>query len=180
MKDGVASCLCICGTFPNSKVVGDAVGVYRGGGAPSSTPDGSEQKDLIGHEKPQILFLSETLCSDKQLETLRVKVGCDNCLGMAPSDESPRVALLWMNDIPVQVRTYSARHVDVTISTPNSQEEWRLTGIYGYARTADRSATWALMHRLASQYSLSWLLVGDFNKILMNSEKSGGAVRRLS
>ncbi|KAL6213916.1 hypothetical protein ACLB2K_013355 [Fragaria x ananassa] len=107
--------------------------------------------ELIRHEKPRILFLSETLCSDKQLETLRVKV-----------------------------RKYSPSHVDVTIGTPNSQEEWRLTGIYGYARTADSSATWALMRRLASQYSLLWLLVGVFNEILMNSEKSGGAVRRLA
>ncbi|KAL6222868.1 hypothetical protein ACLB2K_006258 [Fragaria x ananassa] len=58
---------------------------------------------------------------------------------MAPSDDSPGVAFLWMNDVPVQIRTYSACHVDVTIGTPNSPEEWRLTGIYGYARIADRS-----------------------------------------
>ncbi|KAL6128782.1 hypothetical protein ACLB2K_072136 [Fragaria x ananassa] len=136
--------------------------------------------DLIRQEKPRILFLSETLCSEKQLETLRIRIGFDNCLGMESSESSPGVALLWMNDMPVNIQTYSARHIDVTIGAQGSPEEWRLSGIYGYARTRDRGRTWELMRRLARQSSLPWLLVGDFNEILANSEKVGGAPRRLA
>ncbi|KAL6228116.1 hypothetical protein ACLB2K_002070 [Fragaria x ananassa] len=136
--------------------------------------------DLIRQEKPRILFLSENLCSEKQLETLRIRIGFDNCLGMASSESSPGVALLWMNDMPVNIQTYSARHIDVTIGAQGSPKEWRLSGIYGYARTGDRGRTWELMRRLARQSSLPWLLVGDFNEILANSEKVGGAPRRLA
>ncbi|KAL6143754.1 hypothetical protein ACLB2K_054449 [Fragaria x ananassa] len=136
--------------------------------------------DLIRQEKPRILFLSETLCSEKQPETLRIRIGFDNCLGMASSESSPGVALLWMNDMPVNIQTYSARHIDVSIDAQGSPEEWRLSGIYGYARTGDRGRTWELMRRLARQSLLPWLLVGDFNEILANSEKVGGAPRRLA
>ncbi|XP_024161425.1 uncharacterized protein LOC112168750 [Rosa chinensis] len=135
--------------------------------------------DLIRQEKPKILFLSETLCDTKQLDTLRVKVGFDNCLGWPKDDENSRgVAFLWMNDVPVRIRNYSSRHVDVAIGVRGAPDEWRLTGIYGYAQTADRHETWNLMRQLASQSSLPWLIVGDFNEIVDNSEKTGGVPRR--
>ncbi|PRQ50827.1 putative endonuclease/exonuclease/phosphatase [Rosa chinensis] len=69
--------------------------------------------DLIRKEKPRVLFLLETLCDQGQLESLRIKTGFDNCLGKEESEESPGVALLWMKDVPLHIRNYSARHVDV-------------------------------------------------------------------
>lgn len=58
-------------------------------------------------------------------------MGFDNCLGKEQGDGSPGVALIWMNDVPLSIRHYSARHVDVTIGARGSPDEWRLTGIYG-------------------------------------------------
>lgn len=39
--------------------------------------------DLFRQERPRILFLSETLCDMKQLETQKLKVGFDNCFGVS-------------------------------------------------------------------------------------------------
>lgn len=116
----------------------------------------------------------------KRLETLKLKIGFDNCIGMLKSDSCRGVALLWMNDVPVRVRPYSARHMDVIIGTSGAPDEWRFTGIYGYAGTSDRASTWALMRHLASEVRLPWLVAGFFNEVLDNSEKSGGGVRRFS
>ncbi|KAL7129244.1 hypothetical protein ABFS83_13G052300 [Erythranthe nasuta] len=59
-----------------------------------------------------------------------------------------------------------------------SSTKWRFTGIYGCPDSNRRSVTWQLLRSLQSQSYLPWLVGGDFNEILDNSEKQGGAVRQ--
>jgi hypothetical protein len=67
-----------------------------------------------------------------------------------------------MNDVPVRLRPYCARHVDVIIGASGAPDEWRFTRIYVYAGTGDRVGTWALMQSLASSVNIPWLIAGDF------------------
>lgn len=77
----------------------------------------------------------------------------------------------------MQYRLYSHNYIDVEIGVVGSQEHWRFTGLYGFASNGDRMRTWSLIRSLAAQSSLPWVVAGDFNEILSNSEKSGGPLR---
>lgn len=46
--------------------------------------------------------------------------------------------------------------------------------MYGFARAEDNVFTWDLMRTLGYHSNLPWLVVGDFNEILCNDDKSEG------
>ncbi|XP_031105286.1 uncharacterized protein LOC116010151 [Ipomoea triloba] len=51
---------------------------------------------------------------------------------------------------------------------------WRMTGFYGFPERSRRNASWDLLHTLACQSPLPWVVVGDFNDLLFQHEKRGG------
>ena len=51
---------------------------------------------------------------------------------------------------------------------------WRLTGFYGEPSWDKRHLSWQYIHDLHNSSSLPWLIVGDFNEILLCDEKEGG------
>lgn len=56
-------------------------------------------------------------------------------------------------------------------------KNWQFTGFYGNPATEQRKFLWQLMRRIAEmqkQKKTPWLVGGDFNEILQDSEKQGG------
>lgn len=51
---------------------------------------------------------------------------------------------------------------------------WRYTGFYGCPERARRVESWNLLRELAGESRLPWCIVGDFNDIMYDHEKSGG------
>ncbi|KAL0403557.1 UNVERIFIED_CONTAM: putative mitochondrial protein [Sesamum radiatum] len=49
--------------------------------------------------------------------------------------------------------------------------------IYGASEVSQRTSTWHLLSKLASQSSRMWLCSGDYNEILDHGEKEGGSLR---
>jgi len=76
----------------------------------------------------------------------------------------------------VVLRNYSNYHINVDVLEDDGYK-WRFTGIYGYPQTEDRHKTWTLLRDLHSQEAMPWLCAGDFNEILYQHEKEGGALR---
>lgn len=56
-------------------------------------------------------------------------------------------------------------------------EEWRFTGFYGWADSNQKHLSWELLRLLKTASPLPWLVAGDFNQILFDAEKKGGAIR---
>lgn len=55
--------------------------------------------------------------------------------------------------------------------------EWRYTGMYEESKTEEKDKTWDNMRHLKDHVTLPWLCSGDFNEILFQHEKEGGALR---
>ena len=86
------------------------------------------------------------------------------------------LVLHWKNDIEVEVESSSLNHIDAVINK-NSGKAWRFIGFCGNPETHRKSESWDLLHSLHGRNSLPWLCVGDFNKIVKQSEESGGAFK---
>lgn len=52
---------------------------------------------------------------------------------------------------------------------------WRFTSFYGDPDPNKRDQSWQLMDRLSDSGNTPWILGGDFNEILNDNEKEGGA-----
>lgn len=80
--------------------------------------------------------------------------------------------MIWRSEGVAQVLSTSDRHIDLCV-TLKDEEPYRMTLFYGYADRCKRYLSWDLLRRLASQSSLPWVLLGDFNELLAVNEKWG-------
>ncbi|XP_075670045.1 uncharacterized protein LOC142639793 [Castanea sativa] len=79
----------------------------------------------------------------------------------------------------MEVDSASLNHIDAVINKGKA-DAWRFTGIYGFPKACRKAETWELLRGLIQKFSLPWICAGDFNEILRNHEKVGGAPRRQS
>ncbi|KAE8782990.1 Elongation factor 1-alpha [Hordeum vulgare] len=92
-------------------------------------------------EDPDILFLSETKLTEKELEKFKWRLGLGNMVAWSAVGRSRGVALLWKKEVHVTLRSYGRRHIDVDVME-ESGAIWRLTGIYGESEAERKTETW--------------------------------------
>ncbi|XP_074356448.1 uncharacterized protein LOC141696167 [Apium graveolens] len=83
------------------------------------------------------------------------------------------VAFLWRNKEEASLRSLSKNHIDLDI-TIQGWQRFRLTGLYGEPDRAKRKETWQLIRNLSTTSSLPWVLIGDMNNVLSQTDKKGG------
>ncbi|XP_057250759.1 uncharacterized protein LOC130591452 [Beta vulgaris subsp. vulgaris] len=143
----------------------------RGLGNPSAV---GNLRDLLRREAPSLVFLSETKLSSGEFVRIISRLGDFYGLSVDSRGRSGGLALLWKKDINVVLSFMSLHHIDVIVRRGLGEEEWRCTGFYGWPEIQNRHLSWSLLESLTAQSTLPWLCLGDFNEILLDSEKMGG------
>lgn len=85
------------------------------------------------------------------------------------------LALLWSQEVDISVLKQSHNFLDTTVSYKGTN--FHITFVYGEPEVSRRQEIWDEISTFATERSSPWLLTGDFNEILDNSEKSGGPAR---
>ncbi|KAF7812868.1 ribonuclease H [Senna tora] len=75
----------------------------------------------------------------------------------------------------VDFRVISSNHQAITVTVTKANSSWYFTAIYGSLCPATREFLWTHLIELKQSMTGPWLLLGDFNDILLPSEVSGGA-----
>ncbi|KAL0401627.1 UNVERIFIED_CONTAM: hypothetical protein Slati_4192600 [Sesamum latifolium] len=86
------------------------------------------------------------------------------------------LALLWNKSSFVNLLSFLDSHIDTVIQLDEGEDSWRFIGFYGEPETSNRSTSWNLLRRLSGLSTLLWVCAGDFNAILVDSEKKGAAI----
>lgn len=136
-------------------------------------------KDILREHKPHILFICETKLRPVQMTSRSKELGFDNCFNVSRNGMGGGLALMWSNDVDVNIVSYSNHHIDTVVKSAKGLK-WRCTGIYGHPEGPQKKHTWTLLRRLAGLFSFPWLCFGDFNEILNLNEKLGGRERNMS
>ncbi|BFG30632.1 hypothetical protein CerSpe_169060 [Prunus speciosa] len=132
---------------------------------------------IIDEKGPNVVFLCETKCNTATFNVLKFKLGFDNFFAVDSIGKSGGLCLLWKDEFNLHIRSSSLNHIDAFIGGIGDAEHWRFTGFYGFPSTEDKFRSWQLLRLLATESTLPWLSVGDFNEIMSSHEKEGGAVR---
>ena len=66
------------------------------------------------------------------------------------------------------------QEIHATVKVNNSNFSWLLFAIYASPRFCERSILWSNLANVATNHELPWVMIGDFNEVLMSSEKFGG------
>ncbi|GMI76027.1 hypothetical protein HRI_001272000 [Hibiscus trionum] len=125
---------------------------------------------------PQFLLLMETKLSARRMERVRHKCGFRFGIDVAAVGSRGGLSFGWKPESNVHLRSYSKHHIDVEIHDDDNGP-WRLIGFYGNPVEQSRPESWDLLRQLATDQSLPWIVVGDFNEILYSFEKNGGRQR---
>ena len=132
---------------------------------------------LISSENPHIGFLSETKLKQGEMDFVLKKLKIERKIAVDCEGEGRRrrggLVLFWTQDVDIQVVSWSHNHIDVIVREADGFE-WRFTGMYGFPEEENKVKTGALMEALARAPSLPWMCGGDFNLMMMASEKKGG------
>ena len=78
----------------------------------------------------------------------------------------------------LEIQNYSRWHINAVVKEDNDNVKWKLTGFYRQPDWTKKQESWDLLCHLRMFQLGPWLCCGDFNEILAQHEKSGGASRK--
>ncbi|KAF5481578.1 hypothetical protein F2P56_002218 [Juglans regia] len=126
--------------------------------------------------KPNIVFIMETKLNNKKCDRIRRRLRCDGCFGVEAVGKGGGLALLWNDEVQLEIVNYSQRHINAWIGG-KEESQWLLTCFYGPPETVKRKEAWSLLKSMKPNGNEGWCIVGDFNEIITNDEKWGGKAR---
>ncbi|XP_073360502.1 uncharacterized protein [Aegilops tauschii subsp. strangulata] len=88
------------------------------------------------------------------------------------SGRSGGLGIFWNEEIKLQVVGYSEYHIDVVVDELVNMQT-RITFVYGEAQVSERYRTWDLLRGIAGSNNQPWVVMGDFNEVLLPSEHDG-------
>ncbi|XP_075665634.1 uncharacterized protein LOC142635339 [Castanea sativa] len=131
---------------------------------------------LVREKAPNVLFLMETKQMMDEMRKFQADLRYDNLLVVPCVRRADGLAMLWKDEVRLDVQTYCLNHIDAHILTdPNSP--WRLTGFYGRPEDQRKHESWGLLKHLHSRDIVPWVCIGDYNEILSSLEKQGHRLR---
>ncbi|KAL9419818.1 hypothetical protein AB3S75_037560 [Citrus x aurantiifolia] len=138
-----------------------------------------EIKRILRELKPEIVFLCETKLSEQFMKRKASELNFQNCFAVSSSGKRGGLAMMWSENVNLEIKSYSKHHIDTCIQTAEGSY-WRGTVVYGNPKMEERKHTWELLKRLSGLLSLPWICFGDVNDIMHLHEKIGGNDRKLS
>lgn len=128
---------------------------------------------LVKENRSKLVFLMETKLRQHHFDKIKNKMGFNSGFVVECVGRSGGLALLWTNDLVVDIENYSRRHINATIRSTKHTGAWKFMGFYGHLETGKRKEAWNLSRHLRRFEPMAWLCVDDFNEIAEESDKKG-------
>uniref|UniRef100_A0A2N9ERH6 CCHC-type domain-containing protein n=1 Tax=Fagus sylvatica TaxID=28930 RepID=A0A2N9ERH6_FAGSY len=131
--------------------------------------------NTLNINNPDILILTETrLGGDRAAELARSfpldGFLCTNTIGFAGG-----IWILWKTEVvEVGHLCSTEQEIHASVKVRGSNSLWLISAIYASPRRSERRILWENLKIIASLNNLPWVMLGDFNDILLCEEKWGG------
>ncbi|KAM1294906.1 hypothetical protein ACFX1Q_015702 [Malus domestica] len=112
---------------------------------------------------------------DHRVDGVRRRLGFSKGFHVSPIGRAGGLSMWWDESVDVEVGFSSKYSIDARFKLVDSEGWTRVTWVYGTSYRAEKEAFWGWMHTWFKPSNIPWLCGGDFNEILWDYEKSGGA-----
>lgn len=135
----------------------------------------STARDLVEIHQPDVLLLTETRLQRERIQQVVNRFPLD---GWASSDAvgfRGGIILMWnTRRVNVQILGSTEQEIHALIEVHNSSFQWLFSGIYASPRFKERKILWGNLETVAELMDRPWIVLGDFNEVMSESEKLGG------
>jgi hypothetical protein len=118
----------------------------------------------------------ETKMMQNKVDFIRRKLGFDRCFVVDCKGRNGGLLLLWKLEVQLETQNYSCRHINAVMHKGSNELVWKITCFYGHPKAAKREEAWNLRRFLSRMDPIPWMCVGDFNEILVSSEKTSSSI----
>jgi hypothetical protein len=125
---------------------------------------------MLKQKRPILVFLMENKIRKNKMEVIQCKLNYTSMFVVDCVGRSGGMALLWGDEVFVEVQNFSQRHINGLVKIFEFAESWQFKGFYGHPDTSKRYEAWVLLKFLAQQLSAPWVCIGDFNEVVALSE----------
>ncbi|KAF7841821.1 reverse transcriptase [Senna tora] len=119
---------------------------------------------------PALVFIAETLLSFDNASSLLHKWGFERSCGTSVEGKKGGTILAWKGSVQCQVLDISPHWIHAFV-VDGAGIEFNLTCVYGPPHLSARPPFWQKLTSFSQETQLPWLLLGDFNQVLCQSEK---------
>ncbi|KAL9659220.1 hypothetical protein QQ045_018698 [Rhodiola kirilowii] len=102
--------------------------------------------EVVRVNSPQVVGLIETKLPNRSWMKLRCQLGFQNCFSVPKRGKSGGLAILWRDELVLEVQNFSNYHVDAVIS---GASQFRFTLFYGHPMVEKRLDSWNLLRKLS-------------------------------
>lgn len=118
----------------------------------------------------------ETKNKDEEVYKTYRRTEYKNIFTVPPEGFSRGLTLAWKDNVQLEVLLATANVIDTKIT--HNDKSFFVSYIYGAPHQENRAKFWEELSTIGAQREdTAWLLTGDFNDLLDNSEKVGGPLR---
>nr|XP_023919431.1 uncharacterized protein LOC112030994 [Quercus suber] len=132
-------------------------------------------RDLIAWHSPIVMVITETRLSGAKADEIIEGLPFDGAVVADTIGFVGGIWMLWRSDlVQVDVLAATEQEIHALIRVRSQNFNWIISAIYASPRFAERCVLWENLKLLASLHNLPWAIMGDFNEVIAEEEKSGG------
>ena len=129
--------------------------------------------DEVRSKDSMLVFLIETKTGERKMKGIRNKLEYTQGITVPSDGKCGGLTMMWKKGSDIRLRSCSNSYIDVEVHSSLAPIPWRATGFYGHPDIGKCFISWQLLEFLKNQYTMSWIVFGDFNEITQSDEKIG-------
>lgn len=133
----------------------------------------NELRELCKSNQPAILFLMETRAPPGRIDKLRRSLKFHSSFCVNPRGLSGGLCLLWNDSVTVQILQHSPNFIHTAVCYSQGGEIFECTFVYGHPIFQQRRNLWGILAGLQLNKDNPWCSIGDFNEMLVHTDKCG-------
>ncbi|KAL4638398.1 hypothetical protein ACB092_03G143700 [Castanea dentata] len=131
--------------------------------------------DLVDWHNPIVMVITETRLSGVRADEIIESLPFDGAVVTDTIGFAGGIWLLWRSDlVQVEALASTEQEIHAIVRVRSQNFNWLINAIYASPRFEERCILWENLKMLADIHDLPWALMGDFNEVLTEEEKSGG------
>lgn len=129
-------------------------------------------RDLIQLHKVKLFVILEPRISGERMFRIIQNIGFSKYFIVEAEGFAGGLWMLW-NDDELSVQVLECSHYTITSYIEYQHHGWLFTAVYASPQFTTRQLLWPYLDGVKDLSSLPWIVAGDFNEVLYNSERKG-------